>query len=543
MIRKLLFIISIVIFISCSQKQQVDLLVTNANIYTVNKSFDQAEAFVVKDGKIVEVGTEKHLQKKYQATETYHAQGKTILPGLIDGHAHFYGLGLNQQVVDLVGTKSFDEVISRVVDFQQQHQKVFIEGRGWNQNLWENKEFPTKEKLDSLFPDIPVALTRIDGHAYLVNQKALDMAGITAQTQIEGGEVIIKNGKPTGILIDNPMLLVDAIKPKTTTQESVKALQDAQQICFSYGLTTINDAGLDKEIIRLIDSLQQANQLDIRLYAMISNTPENVDYYLEKGIIKTEKLHVRSVKVYGDGALGSRGACLKDSYSDQHNHFGALVTSVEDLKNLAQKLAQTDFQMNTHAIGDSTNAVVLKTYTEVLKGQTNRRWKVEHAQVVSQEDFSFFENKNIIPSVQSTHATSDMYWAEDRVGAERIKGAYAYKNLLEKAGIIVLGTDFPVEHVSPFYTFYASVARKDLNQFPEGGFQPENALSRKETLMGMTIWAAYSNFEENEKGSIEVGKYADFIIIDKDIMTVNENEIPNIQVEATFLGGKKVYQK
>ena len=283
--------------------------------------------------------------------------------------------------------------------------------------------------------------------------------------------------------------------------------------------------------------------MDIRLYAMISNTPENVDYYLEKGIIKTDKLNVRSVKVYGDGALGSRGACLKKSYSDQHNHFGALVTSVEDIKILAERLVKSELQMNTHAIGDSANAVVLRTYSEVLNGQKDRRWKVEHAQVIAQEDFDFFSDKNIIPSVQSTHATSDMYWAEDRVGAERIKGAYAYKNLLEKSGIIVLGTDFPVEHVSPFYTFYASVARKDLNHFPTGGFQSENALSRKQTLKAMTLWAAYSNFEENEKGSIETGKFADFIILDKDIMTVEEDQIPNVQVEATFLGGKKVYQK
>jgi predicted amidohydrolase YtcJ len=540
--RTCFLLISTLLLISCTQKLPADLLVINANIYTVNANFDKAEAFAIKNGKIIEVGTSDALRERYDAAETYDFAGRTILPGFIDAHAHFYGLGLNQRVVDLVGSKSYEEMINRVVAFQEERQLDYIEGRGWNQNLWEVKKFPNKEKLDELFPDIPVVLTRIDGHAYLVNQKALDLAGITAQTKAEGGYVEVKDGKLTGILIDGAMGVINSIAPEISIQDAAQALRDAQDICFSYGLTTINDAGLDRKIIELIDSLQTSGELDMRIYAMVSNTPENLDYYLTRGVIKTEKLNVRSVKVYGDGALGSRGAALKEPYHDHDGHYGIFVTSVDEIDSLARRIAESQYQMNTHAIGDSTALVVLQAYNNALGEGNNRRWKIEHAQVVDVADFDYF-SKGIIPSVQPTHATSDMYWAEDRVGAERMKGAYAYKTLLKKAGKLALGTDFPVEHVSPFYTFYSAVARKDLNQYPEGGFQIQDALSREETLKGMTIWAAYSNFEEHEKGSIEVGKFADFIVLDKDIMTCDEDDIPNIKVEATFVGGKMVYRK
>ncbi len=384
-----------------------------------------------------------------------------------------------------------------------------------------------------------MALRRVDGHAYLVNQKALDLAGITVDTNAEGGAIEIINGKLTGILVDKPMRLVDAVIPPPNKETQIRALLDAQKVCFDYGLTTVNDAGLHRNTIELIDSLQNAGALDMRLYAMVSNTKENLDFYLSEGIVKTDKLNVRSIKVYADGALGSRGAALKDPYSDHENHFGAMITPASEIEKLASRIAASEYQMNTHAIGDSANVVVLKAYVNALKDKADRRWKIEHAQVVGLDDFDYFKN-GIIPSVQPTHATSDMYWAEDRVGAERIKGAYAYKTLLEKAGTVVLGTDFPVESVSPFYTFYASVARKDLENYPDNGFQPQEKLSREETLRGMTIWAAHSNFEEVEKGSIEIGKFADFIILEKDIMTIPENELPHLKVEQTFVGGKKV---
>ena len=529
----------IYVLVACTPKEEVDLLVYNANIYTVDDEFSKATALVVKGGLLVAVGSSEELQQKYNAKENLDAQAKTIVPGLIDAHCHFYNLGLDQQIVDLVGTKSFEEVIEKVIAFQKERPSNFIQGRGWDQNDWEVKEFPNRKQLDQLFPDIPVVLQRVDGHAYLVNQKALDLAGIDKHTQMDGGEVVLEDGKPSGVLVDNPMALIDNIIPRPNRAAQIQALKDAENLCFDYGLTTVNDAGIHKSTIELIDSLHQTGDLSMRVYAMISNTKENLDYYLPAGILKTDKLNVRSVKVYGDGALGSRGAALKAPYSDQHGHFGAMVTPVDQIEALAERIAASDYQMNTHAIGDSANIVVLRAYKKSLEGSTDRRWKVEHAQVVSEKDFDYF-SEGIIPSVQPTHATSDMYWAEDRLGPERVQGAYAFKKLLDKVGIVALGTDFPVERVSPFLTFYASVARKDLNQYPEGGFQMKDALSREETLRGMTIWAAYSNFEEDEKGSLEPGKFADFVILSNDIMTMAEEEIPNLKAEQVFLGGKRV---
>ncbi len=537
--KKFLFISITFLALSCQTKEEVDLIIQNANIYTVDANFSKASSIAVKDGKFVAVGDSEEIAEKYNAKELLDADGKTIVPGLVDAHCHFYGLGQNQQVVDLVGTSSYDEILEKVVAFHKERPSNFVMGRGWDQNDWEVKEFPTKEKLDELFPDTPVALRRIDGHALLVNQKALDLAGITMDTETEGGEIVKENGKLTGVLVDNPMGLIDPIVPPLTKEQQIQALKDAEKIALDYGLTTVNDAGLSRETIELIDSLQQAGELSIRVYAMVSNYPENLDYFLNKGIIKTDGLNVRSVKVYGDGALGSRGAALRAPYSDKPGHFGAMVTPVDQIEALAERIAATDYQMNTHAIGDSANIVVLRAYDKALEGKPDRRWKVEHAQVISPSDFDYYE-KGIIPSVQPTHATSDMYWAGDRLGSEREKGAYAYKDLLDKAGLVALGTDFPVERVSPFLTFYAAVARQDLEQYPEGGYQMENALSREETLKGMTIWAAYSNFEEDEKGSIEPGKFADFVILSEDIMTAPLPNIPNIEAEQVFLGGKKM---
>ncbi|MEM6721603.1 MAG: amidohydrolase [Bacteroidota bacterium] len=540
MTKKLLLLALIMCTISCSQKETVDTIVFNAKVYTVDDAFSNAEAFAIKDGKFVEVGNTRDILTKYEAAEKLDVYGKTVFPGFIDAHCHFYRLGTDKQRVDLIGTKSYEEVIQRIFEFQKEKNVPFITGRGWDQNDWEVKEFPTKDRLDKLFPDTPIALTRVDGHAYLVNQKALDMAGITAETKIAGGEVQLKDGKLTGILVDNPMDLIDKVIPKPNRAQQAQALIDAQKECFHYGLTTVNDAGLDRDIIELIDSLQKAETLKIRMYAMISNTPENIAYYIDKEPYKTDYLNVCSIKVYGDGALGSYGAALKRAYSDKHNHFGAMVISPAELSVLADRIAKTKYQMNTHAIGDSANYQVLKTYAKVLEGQSNRRWKIEHAQVIDEPDFDIFKNENIIPSVQPTHATSDMYWAGERLGPDREKGAYAYKRLLNLSGKLALGTDFPVEYVSPFKTFYAAVARKDSDHYPEGGYQKENALSREETLKGMTIWAAYSNFEENEKGSIETGKFADFIVLDKNLMEIPEDEILNANVLETYIAGKKV---
>lgn len=539
--KKLFYLFFGFIIFSCHSKPSVDLLVKNAVVYTVDKNFETVSGFVIRNGKILETGDDTTLESKYRAKEIYDAGGKTIVPGLIDAHAHLYGLGLSMQYVDLVGTQSFDEVIERVIEFQKEHSSDYIQGRGWDQNDWPVKEFPVNEKLNELFPDKAVALKRIDGHAYLVNNKALELAGITAETKIEGGEIILKNGQPTGVLIDNAMELVNASIPVPSKEVSERALLDAEKIALSFGLTTVDDAGLDPDIIDLIDDLQREGKMKLRVYAMVSNTPENLDYYIKKGIYKTDRLDVRSFKVYVDGALGSRGAALRKEYSDRHGHFGLMITPAAELEKLAERLAGTGFQMNSHAIGDSATISILRAYKNALSTEKDRRWRIEHAQIISPEGFDDFSD-NILPSVQPTHATSDMYWAEQRVGPERIKGAYAYKTLLDKTGIIALGTDFPVEHVSPFYTFYAAVVRKDLKGWPENGFQTKDALTREEALRGMTIWAAFANFEEREKGSIEVGKYADFTVLDKNIMTIDEAQLPDTKAVATFINGEKVFE-
>ena len=526
-----------ILLTSCQTK--VDLIVHNAKVYTLNQNNSEVTAFVVNDGKFIDVGGEE-LLNQYAAKKVLDLQSLPVYPAFIDSHCHFLSLGLNMQTVDLTGTSSFEEVLERIDRFAQKKELNAIIGRGWDQNDWKSKKFPTKERLDKMFPNIPVALTRIDGHALLANQKALDLAGITEDTVIEGGEIIKENGKLTGVLVDAPMRLVKNILPKPTTEDKIKALQDAEEIAFANGLTTVSEAGLDKEDIFLIDSLQKQGLLKMRIYAMVSNTPENLAYYLKTGPYKTDKLNVRSFKVYADGALGSRGAALKESYSDLENHYGAFITPKDSIESLAYQLAATPFQMNTHAIGDDANFAVLNAYQKALVFSDDPRWRIEHAQVLDTVDLSLF-NRKILPSVQPTHATSDMYWAEDRLGKDRLHGAYAYKAMLDKSGRIALGTDFPVEGVSPFNTFYAAITRMDSKEFPEGGYLPENKLTPQDALRGMTLWGAYANFEEKEKGSIEVGKVADFVILDRDILRAKPTRILKARVVATLMNGEIVY--
>ena len=536
--KKLLFLLPILLT-SCSEK--VDLIVHNATIYSVDSYQTKYSSLAVKDGKFKYVGGDEILSN-FSSQNIINAQGLPIYPGFIDSHAHFYDLGYYLNQVDLKNTQSIEEVIERVVEFDAENNTNFILGRGWDQNDWINKTFPTNTLLNEIFPDKPVVLRRIDGHAYLVNDTALKLAGINNLTKVEGGEIVKIGNKLTGVLIDNSMRLVDNIIPEPSKEESIQALLSAQDLAFKYGLTTISDAGLTKDQIYLIDQLQKDGALKIKIYAMIENDPSSLEHFLELGPYKTDRLNVRSVKVYVDGALGSRGALLIDDYSDRKGFKGIIRTPIDSVNKLALRLSGTKFQMNTHAIGDKANRIVLNAYRDALFDFRDPRWRIEHAQVIAKEDFELF-NPKIIPSVQPTHATSDMYWLNDRIGDDRANHAYAYKELLDKSKAIAFGTDFPVEDISPIMTFYSAVARKDINGYPDEGFQMENSINRINALTAMTRWGAFANFEEDEKGTIEIGKDADFIILDNDLLTSAENRIPLTNIVATFINGELVFNR
>jgi predicted amidohydrolase YtcJ len=536
-------LILLTLLFSCQSKKQADLIVYNATVYTVDSSFSTTEAIAVKDGKIIATGKSADLLAQYDAKEKKDAQGNFIYPGLIDAHAHFFRYGTGLQTADLVATTSWDEILKKLQGFAVQNPEGWIIGRGWDQNDWPVKEFPVNDQLNQLFPDRPVLLTRIDGHAAIANKKALELAGLQPGVTLTGGTVEVKQGKLTGILIDNAIDLVRAKVPAPTPEQIKKGVLQAQQYCFAVGLTTVDDCGLDHEEVSFIDSLQRSGDLKMRIYAMLSDAPKNYNYIFAKGKIKTGRLNVRSFKVYADGALGSRGACLLEPYSDRPGWRGFLLSNPAHFDSVASLLFTKGYQLCTHAIGDSGNRAILNIYAKYLTGKNDLRWRIEHAQVINQHDFNLFGQYSIIPSVQPTHATSDMYWAADRLGPQRVKGAYAFNDLLKQNGWIPLGTDFPVEDISPFKTFYAAVIRKDAKGWPEGGYQVENALSREAALRGMTIWAAKSNFEETEKGSLETGKLADFIIINKDLMKAPEKELLQVQVLATYIQGEKVFEK
>ncbi|MDB5088842.1 MAG: amidohydrolase [Mucilaginibacter sp.] len=541
---KKLWPVLLLLTLACKQKDyNADLLVKNALVYTVDSKFSTAEAFVVTAGKIVAVGNADTLEEKYLARQVIDAGGKAVYPGFIDAHAHFYEYGLSLQEADLDNTKSWQEVVDSVGSFARKNPEGWIVGHGWDQNKWTVKQFPDKAKLDSMFPARPVMLTRIDGHAIMVNQAALNIAGVKPGQTIIGGKIETINGKLTGLMIDNAEGIITRKIPPPTEQVIQSAFLGAQKNCFAVGLTTIDDCGLPYAMVNTIAQLQHKGALKMRLYVMLSDAPENYDYLFKRGAYKTPSLDVRAFKVYADGALGSRGACLLQPYADQKNWSGFLLSQQKHFEEVAKKIADHGFQMCTHAIGDSANRVILKVYANVLKGKNDKRWRIEHSQIISPEDVKYFGDYNIIPSVQPTHATSDMYWAGTRLGKKRLKTAYAYKQLLEQNGWMPLGTDFPVENINPMYTFYAAVERKDLKGYPEDGFQMENAISRKEALQGITIWAAKANFEEKEKGSIEPGKYADFVILDNDIMKAKGSALPNVKVLKTFINGEQVYEK
>ena len=542
-IRTLFATAAIALFLtSCSGPKKVDTIVVNGVIYTVDSSFSTAQAMAIKDGIIVATGTDAEILAAYTSTEKIDAKGQAVYPGFIDAHAHFVGYGKSLFQVDLFGTTSWEEAVERVKVFAAAHPELaWIEGRGWDQNKWPGKKYPTNALLNSLFPNTPVVLQRVDGHAAIANQKVFDIAGVKPGQTIVGGEVETKNGILTGVLIDNAKGLVYNSIPAVTKQTYTQWLQAAQKNCFAQGLTTVTDCGLDISDINFIDTLQREGKINMRLFAMLSDNPENLTAYLKRGPYKTDKLFVNGFKVYADGALGSRGACLLHNYEDRKDWTGFLLANISHYDSLASVLAASKFQMCTHAIGDSANRQILNIYNKYLQKGNDKRWRIEHAQVVNPADFNLFGAAAVVPSVQPTHATSDMYWAAERLGNERMKGAYAYKQLMDQNGWIPLGTDFPVEDISPFKTFLAAVGRVDAKGFPEGGFQMENGLTREQTIKGMTIWAAKASFLEKEVGSLEAGKKADFIILAQDLMQVPVNKILDTKVVATYSGGKKVF--
>ena len=540
----LILLISIVTMTSCiPNKQTVDLIVYNASVYTLDTVFSKGTAFAVDKGKFVAVGQDAEILANFESAQKLDAGGKPVYPGFNDGHSHFMGYGLAlTQYANLVGLTSFDDLLAALQKFHKDYPGHWILGRGWDQNLWEIKEFPDNTRLDAIFPKIPVVLIRIDGHAVLANSAALAIAGIDKNTSIAGGEIILKNGKPTGVLLDNAADRMKGFIPKTTDIQKINALMLAQKNCFAKGLTTVTDAGLDKEDILLIDSLQKAGQLQMKVYAMLSPAKENLDYFFPKGPLHEDRLTVSSVKLYADGALGSRGALLLYPYSDDPGNSGLQMEPASYYDSLCRLAFESGFQVNTHAIGDSANRLVLDIYGSVLKGKNDLRWRIEHAQIVNADDMHKFGKFSVIPSIQSTHCTSDMDWADERVGPDRIKEAYPTKQLLEENGWLVNGTDFPIEDINPLYTFYSAVTRKHLDGTPDGGFQMENALTRQEALYSITLWPARGSFDEDRKGSIKAGKDADFVMLDHDMMTIDEQDITGISVTGTWINGQRVFE-
>lgn len=528
--------------VSCSSVPEFDAVLTHAQVaqFTGDKLDFVPAHLALKDGRIAAVIPSG--QEVPAAADTTDLRGSYIYPGFIDAHAHFLALGEALETVDLVGTKSWAECVDRVRTYLETHPDVaFVRGRGWDQNDWPDRAWPRSEALDAL-TDKPVVLSRIDGHAVVCNQVALAQSGITAASRIDGGEILLAGGRPTGVLIDNAETLLKVAHASRT--EKIRYLLAAERWCANLGLTGVHDAGLPTEDIMLIDSLQRAGSLRMPLYVMVAESPGALDHWLERGPLKTDWLEVRSFKFYSDGALGSRGALLREPYHDRHHHYGLALRTPEYLRAAAKRLAAKGWQMNTHAIGDSANHLILSIYRDALTASgspKDLRWRIEHAQVVSPEDRALFGGATgIVPSVQPTHATSDMDWAPDRLGAERMPHAYAYRSLREaNGGWIPFGTDFPIEHPNPMYTILAATARRALDGHPAGGFQTDQALDLAQTIKGMTVDAARAAFQESETGEIRIGNWANFTIFDLNLNEVTPMALPKTTPSQVWIHGER----
>lgn len=528
--RYFFIVIVSIAFASCSPKEQVDLILHNGTFHSLNANNDTYEAVAIRDGKIVAVGPENEILNGYKSASIYDLEKKHVYPGFIDAHAHLLGYSLMKNDLDLVGTNSWNEIVEKCKNFPVKRASGWLIGRGWDQNDWTSQSegnvrsdgIPTNSALSNLFPQTPVVLIRIDGHAAIANDEAMRRAGV----QVENG-----------VLLDNDMTKVLNAIPMASNKEKAALLIEGQSDCIAAGLTTIDEAGIDTDDLKIIDSLQKSGDFYLRVYAMLNASDKDFQYWMERGPDTTSSmLKIRSIKFMADGALGSRGACLKQGYADVLTTKGALLNDASYFRFRFAAAYARGFQVCTHAIGDSANAVVLKWYGELLEGVNDKRWRIEHAQVVDSSDFSMFQQYSVIPSVQPTHAISDAPWALSRLGVSRLRYAYNYKRLLSYSNMLSLGTDFPVEVMDPLRTFHTAVFRKEFKEGSET-FAANESLSALEALYGMTVWAAVSNFEEAEKGSIEVGKLADFTVLNLDILKASEKEMLRAKVDQTIING------
>lgn len=544
---KRFFLIFLIVFFSqftlSAQNQSNRAIYTAEKIYLADTGFTTATAMVVENSIILYAGDVRTADSLYPNTPKMEFPGKFIYPGFIDAHCHFlaYSKGLTE--VDLVGCKSEADAVKRAKKFSKKNTLPWLIGRGWDQNDWASKSYPSMAQLDKAFPNTPVCLSRIDGHAVWINSAAVKALNLNTDAAIPGGEFVKSNGKFQGICIDNAADLVKSQLPKAPFSAWEKGLATGLKNCHAQGLTQIAEAGISQDDIALIKDLQKQGKLDLRIYGMLSLSDENLGYISRNGMIYTDLFTMRSVKMYLDGALGSRGALLKGDYCDQLGHKGLQIIDEAKFEMYQVYLLNKGFQVCVHAIGDSANAIALRTFQKNIPEGYDARWRIEHAQIVNAKDQKIFAKRSIIPSVQPTHATSDAPWADERLCSTVAKGGYAYQNLLSQAKVIALGTDFPVEGISPINTFYAATQRMDAAGKLERPFIGEQALSRKQAMWGMTLWAAYANFDETRTGSLEAGKMADFIVMDTDLMTVAAEKIPKAKVWHTYIGGKSVYQR
>lgn len=534
------------------QTPRADLVITHARIYTVDRAHPMAAAMAVRAGRVMFVGSEREARLLAgPATRVLDMGGATVVPGITDAHAHLLGLGEMLRNVDLVGAASYDEVVARTVARAKTAAPgTWIYGRGWDQNRWPGHQFPTHDALSRAIPDHPVVLERVDGHALVANTRAMQLAGVTRATPDPSGGKIVRDaaGEPTGVFVDNAEDIIGHAEPPLPDAERREAILAAVKECNRWGLTGIHDPGVGRRTIEIYEDLAKRGEFTLRNYVMVADDSAAEAYYFAKGPqsdLYDSHLWIRAVKLYADGALGSRGAALLSPYSDDPGNSGLLVSTPDHLREVAIRALRAGFQVATHAIGDRGNRNVLDAYEAALREvpTTDHRFRVEHAQVVDQADIPRFAALGVIPSMQAVHATSDMYWAADRVGPSRILGGYAWRSLLNTGVVIPNGSDFPVERVNPLYSFHAAITRQDERDWPPGGWHPEQRMTREEALASITIWPAYAGFQERELGSLTPGKLADFTILDRDIMTVPDAEILSTQVIATYIGGRAVYSR